>query len=437
MKPAENVVRKAGTVHESYDPDAAVAALDRLATTPISSHDKGFAGLAAGTTPRELIASGARIADDSFSTPLLVLSESAIRNNIAVLADYCRGLGVLLAPHAKTTMSPELFTAQLAAGAWALTAANVTQATVFAEHGARRVLIANQVTDAVAVAALGRLLDNTPGLELLCYVDSVEGVALLAPLGDRALRVLVEYGTRNGRTGVRSEGEAVRVAEAAVGNLRVAGVSCFEGTVTDEAPSGIIAGVAELCRAVRATGARLAELGLLDGEGLLLSAGGSHYFDIVATELARDAIEGTRVVVRSGSYVVHDHGTYLYDSPSLRGAALAPFIPAITVRSTVLSRPEPGLVLVNAGRRDVSFDSGMPVVLSAQRGGEDVAVEGAVVTGLNDQHGFLHVPDSSTLAVGDTVVLGISHPCTTFDKWRLGLIADAEGTVTAVAHTFF
>jgi D-serine dehydratase len=422
----------------SYDPDAAAVARRALAATPIAPSAKGFAGLLAPTAPTRLVERGAAIGDAVFSTPSLVLRGDAIRHNITVLADYCRGLGVLLAPHAKTTMSPELFIDQLEAGAWALTAANVTQAMVFVEHGARRVFIANEVTDPAAIGALGRMLDTTPGLEAYCYVDSAEGAALLEPLAGKALRVLVEFGIPGGRAGVRTEAEAITVAEAAkAASLRVAGVSCFEGPVADLDPENVLEAVAALCTQVRTTGRRLAELGLLDGEGLLLSAGGSHYFDIVATELRRDELPGSRVVVRSGSYVVHDHGTYLHDSPALRGVALPEFVPAIEVYATVLSRPEPTLALINAGRRDVSFDSGMPTVLSAHRSELSVPVPGAEVTALNDQHGFVRVAESSTLAVGDTVILGISHPCTTFDKWGLALVVDEDGNVTDVAHTFF
>jgi len=66
-----------------------------------------------------------------------------------------------------------------------------------------------------------------------------------------------------------------------------------------------------------------------------------------------------------------------------------------------------------------------------------VAVEGAEVTDLNDQHAFVRVPAQSALQPGDVVVLGISHPCTTFDKWDLAVLADDNDRVVGLAHTFF
>jgi hypothetical protein len=104
--------------------------LARLRRQPLEPTTKGFAGAdpAAVPDPDQLMASGADLTDPMFSTPLLVLRETAIEHNVRTMAEFCASSGVLLAPHAKTTMSPEIFTRQLAAGAWGLTAANPLRA---------------------------------------------------------------------------------------------------------------------------------------------------------------------------------------------------------------------------------------------------------------------------------------------------------------------
>jgi len=105
------------------------------------------------------------------------------------------------------------------------------------------------------------------------------------------------------------------------------------------------------------------------------------------------------------------------------------------VWARVLSRPEPGLALLDCGRRDASFDEGLPVAQRiAGRAGDDVVLVGSRVTALNDQHLFLRLGDdvvasgaAARLAVGDVVRLGLSHPCTVLDKWRLiPVVADAD-----------
>lgn len=430
-----------GLQARSYDAEVAGIALAELAQLPIGSLVKGFAGLRDEVATADGLAVQRLTLDDGvFSKPLLALRASAIEHNIRVLADYCDRRGVLLAPHAKTTMSPEIFIAQLAAGAWALTAANVTQALVFVAHGARRVIIANEITDLNALASLRQLLAHTDELEIFCYVDSLRGADLLIEAFSGAVRaphVLIEVGLPYARTGVRSleAAEAVARIIATSPILTVAGTSCFEGSLGERRGEELERAVADLLKAVRVAGEHLSALGLVDG-GLVLSAGGSHMFDRVIDEFSLSSVPGTRIVVRSGSYVVHDHGVYLRDSPTLRGVDIEPFIPAIEVHTIVLSRPDPDLVLVAAGRRDVSFDAGHPVVLSASRGGLPIDILGAEMTGLNDQHGFVTVPTDSCLAVGDSLVLGISHPCTTFDKWTHGVLVD-DGIVTGVVHTFF
>jgi D-serine dehydratase len=40
-------------------------------------------------------------------------------------------------------------------------------------------------------------------------------------------------------------------------------------------------------------------------------------------------------------------------------------------------------------------------------------------------------------AVGDLIGLGISHPCTTFDKWRLIPLVNDNYDVVDCIHTFF
>jgi D-serine deaminase-like pyridoxal phosphate-dependent protein len=442
----------------SYDPIAVEAGLDLLRHRPLEPTTKGFAGAdpLVPLDPQRLVQAGVTLADPLFSTPLMVLRDSALEHNVTAMAQFCATAGVLLAPHAKTTMSPEIFGRQLKAGAWALTAANVTQAAVYARFGARRILIANEVADPAGIRALLRLLAALPDLEICCYVDSVQGVRVLddavraaqAPPG-RRLPVLVEYGVPNGRAGVRSVAEGLAVAEAvsASATLGLVGVSCFEGPVGEGVEEATLQAVTRLCAQVRELGEAAVDAGYVrygfDGRelavpSLVLSAGGSHHFDVVAAELSNSRVPGTRVVLRSGSYVAHDHGVYLRSSPGLRPVGLAPFQPAIEIWASVLSRPQPDLVLLNAGRRDVSFDADLPVVLRARStGGKPLAVDDLAVTQLNDQHAFVTVPPSSELAVGDLVVLGVSHPCTTFDKWQVAVIVDDRDRVVDIAHTFF
>jgi D-serine deaminase-like pyridoxal phosphate-dependent protein len=176
--------------------------------------------------------------------------------------------------------------------------------------------------------------------------------------------------------------------------------------------------------------------GLVDPTSLVLSAGGSAYFDRVAERLVRSIAGRTAtVVLRSGCYVTHDHGAYSAMAPIVD----RPLLPALELIATVLSTPEPGTAIVNFGRRDAPFDAGLPIPLwvrSARR--VTNAADSMWVDRLNDQHAWMRMPDGAApVAVGDTVGFGISHPCTAFDKWRRVPLVDDEYAIIDVLTTRF
>jgi D-serine deaminase-like pyridoxal phosphate-dependent protein len=359
------------------------------------------------------------------------------------MARWCARAGVLLAPHGKTTMAPQLFGRQLAAGAWGITAATISQVQVYRSFGVDRILIANELTDRAGIAWLAAELTADPGWECFAYADSLAGVRLLddaltAYGANRPLHVLVELGFPGGRTGCRSVADALDVAAAVseADALTLAGASGYEGGIGHDGEPPTLTAVAGYCRRLRALGESLA--GSLTAP--IVSAGGSSYFDVVARELTAGRSpddDVPLVVVRSGCYLTHDHGEYAAIGPDSRH--LGPDLrPAIELWAPVLSCPEPGLALACAGRRDVSFDMGMPVPLRLRRlDGTIEPASGLTATRLDDQHAYISVPPSAGLTPGDLICFGISHPCTTFDKWRVIPVVDDEYRVVDAVHTFF
>jgi D-serine deaminase-like pyridoxal phosphate-dependent protein len=374
--------------------------------------------------------------------PVVLLRDSALRHNQDVMTRFCASRSVSLAPHGKTHMSPQLVRRQLDAGAWGMTAASPAQARLFRAFGAERVLIANEVVDPAGLRWIAAELGSRPDGWLGCLVDSERGVALMerglagAP---SPLPVLVELGLPDGRAGCRSPEEALRVAAAVAGSptLRLAGVECFEGIrpgPDDE--------VERVLTDVRETAESLARAGAFDGlDEVLVTAGGSLLFDRVAERLAGgwDLGRPVRVVLRSGCYLTHDHGGYLRGGPfGGRLPEWPPLRPALEAWGLVHSRPEPTLAILGFGKRDVSYDLGLPEPLWVRpaEGGVREAADMEVFR-LNDQHAYLRVAAADPLAVGDRVGCGLSHPCTVFDKWRSIPVVDDEDRVVSVARTCF
>ncbi len=398
-----------------------------------------------------LVEERASLFGGAFAPPVMVLKRAALENNIEAMARYCRDSGVELAPHGKTTMAPQLFERQLAAGAWGITAATPAQVAVYRAAGMSRILLANELVDPGSIDWILSELAADPGFEFLCYVDSVEGVRLLADgLGRRSIvrpfDVLVEIGYEGGRTGCRTIEQAREVARAVAGvdGLRAVGLACFEGLIARDVAPESIALVDAFLESVRAGAEALCAEGLLAdrGDGVVLSAGGSMHFDrVVAAFKGPLGGKPARCILRSGCYVSHDSGQYARLSPFTRPGADPRYrlLPALEAWGEVLSVPEDRLAIVGLGRRDVPFDRDLPVPQHLLRrdsaGPEEVA--GLTFRSINDQHGFVELPAGLELKPGEWLGCGISHPCTAFDKWRLLPELDDDYHVVDFIRTYF
>ncbi len=398
---------------------------------PLSMTDKAIPPWADGLTVDEFLARRPRLS--SLATPLLVLDDHAIADNLAEFAAFCGEHGLDLAPHGKTTMSPTLWRRQIAAGAHGITVANYPQLRVAVAAGIRRVHVANALADPGGVAWLGAALDADPGLDVQVWADSTATVALLSDAlagTRRPLTVLVEVGALGARTGARTVDGAVHVGEAIAASpgLRLGGVAGYEGAVAHDVTPASLARVDAYLEAMAQVHRGLA--GAYPDDGVaVLSAGGSAYFDRVAAVLGPLRDRGTWVELRSGVYLIHDDGFYASVAPADRGIAAPRLRSAMRVWARVLSRPEPTLALLDVGRRDVSFDDGLPVpqVAAPSLGGPQRPLVGAVATAINDQHLFVDLAVDDPLAVGDVVGLVASHPCTVLDKWRTVPVVRASG----------
>jgi D-serine dehydratase len=437
-------------------------ALAALRERPLSQTDKGFGSLAASGLINTSTLADLRpsLFGPDFVFPLLVLREDALQANIAAMADWCAASGVRLAPHGKTTMAPQIIARQIAAGAWAVTAATIAQVQVLRAFGVQRVVLANELTDRSGIDWLATELAADPYFDCYVYIDSIAGTEMLdgqlrtswqrgSGQQPRRLPVLIELGLAGGRAGCRSVAQAVDVAKAAAATstLRVAGAAGFEGNIGHDTEPATLATITRFCRDLRSLSEQLPAPDPSAGP-LILSAGGSAFFDIVVRELTTDAVTEAgqlkpAVVLRSGAYVTHDHGIYARIAP-VPGASRShnrngPLLtPALELWAPVLSRPEPALAIAGAGRRDVSFDQDMPVPIRLRRAdGQMPEATGIRVTALDDQHAYLDVPPDTALGPGDLVCLGISHPCTALDKWRVIPVVDRDYRVTDAIHTFF
>ncbi|WP_328223943.1 amino acid deaminase [Streptomyces sp. NBC_00104] len=421
-----------------------VEALARLAAERVDHRFKGLPPDADGLSVAELAAQGRNLFTGGFTTPVLALSAERLEHNLALMETYAARHGLAFAPHGKTSMAPQLFWRQIERGAWGITLAVPHQMRVARAFGIERIFLGNQLVDPAALRWVAAELAADPSFRFVCYVDSVRGVELM----DAALRgsarpvdVVVELGAGEGaRTGVRTEVECAAVADAvaATGTLRLVGVAGYEGEVPRADPERVGAWL----RRLTALAVDFDKAGRFAGlDEVVVSAGGSAWFDTVAevfAELPELSVPVLKLL-RSGAYVSHDAGHYRRITPFNRVPEEGALEPAFRLWAQVVSRPSPDQAFANAGKRDAAYDLDLPaaeVVRDAATGTVRDAA-GLTVTGLSDQHAWLRTEAGAALEVGDWVGLGLSHPCTSFDKWKLIPVVEADGTVVDYVRTFF
>jgi D-serine dehydratase len=419
---------------------------------PLDWRFRSFPQTDAVVTTRSLKEQDWNVLRGDLLLPALVLHDDALQHNIDVMADYTRARGLSFAPHAKTTMAPQIVQRQLAAGAWAITVATASQARVMRRFGVPRILLANELVDVAALRWLADELRRDESFEFSCLVDSLAGVESMTrawrELGEqRPIDVLLEVGYVDGRSGCRNMDELRGLARAITSSetLSLVGLEAFEGFVGSDAGSERVAkdAVVTFLQGFRAAAEALADDGQFGGDEIVLSAGGSAHFDVVADVLGNEPVPGrkTRVVLRSGCYVTHDSGFYQRCSPLGSSADGVPederLRPALELWASVLSTPQPGLAIAGFGKRDAAYDVELPRPLHVFRDGRFVDLAPATrVTKLDDQHAYIALSNEDELHVGELLACGLSHPCAAFDKWRVIPVVDSAYTVKDAVWVF-
>jgi len=329
-------------------------------------------------------------------------------------------------------MSPQIAQMQVDAGAFALTIANFWQAEIFRSFGFKKLIIANEVLDPSAIAAISEL-NGKQAAEIIFYVDSLAGLEIVKKHTSKngIQNLFIEIGTDNGRGGVRDLDLVTAIAKNISDDprLKLRGVTGFEGAVPNAARTS--AGedsVTKFCQKIVAAANNA--FPFKSESEFIISAGGSAYFEIVASELNK--FDKPKILLlRSGGYVTHDSRYYEEIYPFRDSDDL--LIPAIEVWAQVISAPEKDFGVLNLGKRDIGCDLHNPIPVA--RYSDKLFKFSGEIEKLNDQHGFMRSKEK--FAVSELIGLGISHPCTTFDKWRLIPLVNDNYDVVDCIHTFF
>ncbi len=343
---------------------------------------------------------------EEVDTPALVLELDAFERNLKRLADAVAGRGVRVRAHAKTHKCPEIAQRQIAAGAVGMCCQKVAEAEALVDGGVGDVLVSNEVVGAAKIARLAQLASRAKiGV---CVDDAGNARALDAAAGavGATLDVYVEIDVGARRCGVAPGAPALALARAVVAcrSLRFAGLQAYHGAAQH------MRSMAERRAAIeRASGEARRTRRMIEAAGIacpsVTGAGsGSFMFEI-----------------ESGAYDEIQPGSYIFmDADYAKNEWAAPlpgFEHALFVLSTVMSRPAPGRVVLDAGHKASSVDSGMPLVW---------ARPGLTYTRASDEHGVLDVaPGAAAPALGEKLLLVPGHcdPTVNLHDWFVGVRA--------------
>jgi D-serine deaminase-like pyridoxal phosphate-dependent protein len=319
-----------------------------------------------------------------FGSPVVVIDLDVVERNIARTQSMCDAAGIANRPHIKTHKSPVLAAMQRDAGAAGITCQKLGEAEVMAAAGLDNILISYNILGEEKTERLGGLLRDVNVIVAADHPVVADGLTRAAAIAGRPLPVAVECDTGRKRAGVETPAEAVALAQhiARLPGLSFAGLLLYPPDTAMATAQGFLdaalAGLKEngLAADIVSTGGtpNLAHLGELKG---------------VTEHRAGTAIFNDRMMMKAGMATLADC--------------------ALTVYTTVVSRPAPMRGILDAGSKTLTSDPG---------GGLDgfgfiLEHPEARIAALSEEHGILDLAAcrATVPQIGDVVRVVPNHVC--------------------------
>lgn len=346
-------------------------------------------------------------------TPALLVREAILLRNIDDMAYFAENAGVNLRPHTKAHKLPPIAKAQLAAGAGGITVSKLGEAEVMIEDGITDILIAYEL---VGAAKMERLLTLLKKADIKVAVDSIAGAQELdaACAGqNKKVKVLLEINTGLNRCGVLPGDEALKLAREVVNlpHLQLLGIMTHAGHVYGAENWEKVEGIGQ------AEGEEMVKTAdLLRANGIEVAV-----VSVGSTPTAKISgmVKGV-TEIRPGNYV-------FYDAIQIGLGVAIPDDCSLTVLATVISRPTPERVVIDAGSKVFALDQGAHGKSSVRGFGLVKGYNDVIVERLSEEHGILRVTADCLLKVGDRLEIIPNHACTVINLFdEINLIRNDE-----------
>lgn len=340
------------------------------------------------------------VAANELDTPLVVVHQSRLQQNIAEMAAFADAEGVRLRPHLKTHKTVEIAALQREHGAIGLTCAKLGEAEVFLARGFTDILIAYPLVGQAKWQRLFELIEAYPQAVISTLFDDA---GLAAELSEQAsargirLPVWVKIDSGLKRCGVLPGRQAVELVQ------RVTALSglWFQGLLTHAGHAYAAAGYEQ----VREIGVAEASCLLETAERLQEAGIEVPGISVGSTPTVRisGAIQGV-TEIRPGNYV-------FYDATQVRLGVTTAERCALRVFTRVVSRTEAGRLVIDAGAKTLALDKGAHGSDTVAGYGMIVGHQDAVIERLSEEHGVVRVAADSKIVVGDVLEIIPNHSC--------------------------
>ncbi len=330
----------------------------------------------------------------AINTPALLIDLEKMEYNISKMADFFRDKKTDLRPHMKTHKTPIIAHKQMEAGAIGITCQKLAEAEVMVEAGVKDILITNEI---VGIQKVKRLVNLAKHTRIKVCVDDSRNITDISEAAQRKevkVGILIEVNIGMNRCGVQPREPALKLAQEIEKqkNLEFLGLMGYEGHTV------IIKSYGERKRKTEEALKKLVDTKkLLEKKGLkckIVSAGGTGTYNITGSYPGITEIE-------AGSYATMD-GIY----NGIEGIG-GEFKQALSLLTTVISRPTDDRAILDVGVKAISVDMGIPEVAYPK---------GIKVGDIHEEHTCLVELEESTkkqLKVGEKIEMIPSHGCTT------------------------
>lgn len=316
---------------------------------------------------------------DQLDTPVVLIDLDKMESNIQRFQKYLDQHGVANIPHIKTHKIPEIAHMQIAAGAAGISCQKLGEAEIMVQAGIKDIFIPYNL---MGQAKMERLAQLSKRANVSVAADSAYTVKELAQAGllaQQEISVLIEFDSGKGRCGVRTPQDAADLAQtiARTSGLHFGGLMTYPNSAqTDD----FVLAVKEL----------------LAGSGL---------------EIERVSGGGTPVmwqVHHHNQLTEHRSGTYVYgDRTTIRDRSILLEECALTVKTTVVSRPTDERCFLDGGSKTFSSDT-----MGLTGHGLILEYPEAEINGFSEEHGHVDISRCATKpAIGERVTVIPNHCC--------------------------